>query len=197
MNTADYDSEEGKQLNDGDSIDQVVETRADYGAPPEEDVINAPIARYYALLAGGALTTLGILGFIPAFTQGGALFDVLRVTTTANVLHLVTGIPGLIVWGLNRRGTARVYALALGTVYFIYFSIGNIVFGNLDGTPALDTAIHRFQWITYNGLHAGLMLVSWLVAALAYMQKGDRSTREYRSKRRWFWQSRTRLPVND
>lgn len=174
--------------------EEIVETSATYGAPKEETVLNIPVALYFALLAGGGLTLLGILGFIPAFTQGGALFDVIRVTTTANVVHLVTGLAGLVVWRLGHKRYAIWYAACIGWVYLIYFSADNIAFGNLEGTVKLDTFLENLQWIVYNALHAGLMLGGFLVAALAAMQRGDRATRRYRSGRRWFWESRTRLP---
>lgn len=164
-----------------------------YGAPEEEPVITRPVALYYALLCSVGLTMWGILGFIPPFTAGGALFDNVRVTTTANILHLVTGLPGLVVWRLGQRRYATWYAAFIGCVYFIYFFAGNIVFGNLEGTVKLDTTLHELQWIVYNALHAGLMLSGWLVAALSAMQRGDRATRRYRSTRRWFWISRTRV----
>lgn len=177
--------------------EEIVETSATYGAPEEEAVLNTPVALYFALLAGGGLTLLGILGFIPAFTQGGALFDVIRVTTTANVVHLVTGLAGLVVWRLGHRRYAMWYAACIGWVYLIYFSADNIAFGNLEGTVKLDTFVQKLQWILYNALHAGLMLGGFLVAALAAMQRGDRATRRYRSGQRWFWLSRTRLPTEE
>jgi hypothetical protein len=165
--------------------------REGYGAPPEEHVIPQPIGLYYAFLAGGALTTVGILGFIPPFTQGGALFDVMYVTTATNVLHLVTGLAGLGVAFLGKRRYATIYAAVIGAIYVVVFSNGNVEYGNLSGTFGANLML-RVQWIVYNAFHAGLMLVSWLVAALSAMQKGDRATRAYRRERPWFSQSRTR-----
>ncbi|MGH2515273.1 MAG: DUF4383 domain-containing protein [Ktedonobacterales bacterium] len=179
----------------GDSTTEVVQASSTIGAPPEEAVVTAPVARYFALLTGAGLTLLGVLGWIPPLTRGGALLDILRVTPTANVLHLITGLAGLAVWRLNKRGYATFYAVAIGFVYLIYFSLGNIVFGNLDGTVVLDTFARRVQWILYNAMHAGLMLSGFVVAALAAMQRGDRATRRYRRQRRWFWQTRTRIPT--
>lgn len=173
--------------------EDVEATSGTYGAPEEEPVITRPIVRSFALLCGAGLTIWGILGFIPPFTAGGALFDIVHVSTTANILHLVTGLPGLVVWRLGQRRYATWYAAFIGFVYLIYFSAGNIIFGNLEGTVKLDTSLHKLQWIVYNALHAGLMLSGWLVAALAAMQRGDRATRRYRSGRRWSWISRTRV----
>ncbi|HZC05708.1 MAG TPA: DUF4383 domain-containing protein [Ktedonobacterales bacterium] len=165
--------------------------RAAYGAPPEEHTIPQPIAIYYAFLVGGALATLGILGFIPPFTKGGALFDIMRVTTATNFLHLATGLAGLGVAFLRKRRYATIYAAIIGAIYVVTFSNGNVDYGNLSGTFGPNQVLPRLQWITFNGLHAALMLASWLVAALSAMQKGDRATRQYRSERRWFVNSRT------
>ncbi|HEX8728870.1 MAG TPA: DUF4383 domain-containing protein [Ktedonobacterales bacterium] len=162
-----------------------------YGAPPEEHVIPQPIALYYAFLVGGGLATLGILGFIPPFTRGGVLFDIMRVTLEANIIHLVTGLAGLGVAFLGRRRYATIYCAIIGAIYVVLFSNGNVDYGNLVGTFGPNGTLARIQWITYNGLHAGLMLISWLIAALSAMQKGDRATRAYRRERPWFWQARS------
>ena len=165
-----------------------------YGAPPEEAVISQPIALYYAFLVGGGLTTLGILGFIPPFTEGGALFDIMRVTLVANIIHLVTGLAGLGVAFLGKRRYATIYCAIIGAIYVVTFSNGNVEYGNAEATFGANGLLTRIQWITFNGLHAALMLLSWLVAALSALQKGDRATRAYRRERPWFWQSRAPSP---
>ncbi len=170
----------------------VQEERASFGAPPEETVIQQPIGLYYAFLAGGALTTLGLLGLVPQFTQGGVLFDVMRVTTPTTFLHLFTGLAGIGVAFLRKRRFATAYAAIIGAIYLVTFSNGNVDYGNIEASLGVASVLTRIQWITYNGLHAGLMLASWLVAALSAMQKGDRATRAYRGERRWFLESRTR-----
>lgn len=175
--------------------EEIVATSTNVGAPEEERVLTVPVARYFALLTGGALTLWGILGFIPVFTQGGALFDIVRVTPLSNVLHILTGLPGLIVWRLPHKRYATWYGAFVGAVYLVYFSATNIVFGNLEGTANLDVGLHRLQWVAFVGLQAGLMLAGFLIAALAAMQRGDRATRRYRTGRRWFRESRTRLPA--
>jgi hypothetical protein len=113
------------------------------------------------------------------------------VTTATNVLHLVTGLAGLGVAFLGKRRYATIYAAVIGAIYVVTFSNGNVEYGNLSGTFGANLML-RIQWIVYNAFHAGLMLVSWLVAALSAMQKGDRATRAYRRERLWFLQSRTR-----
>lgn len=162
------------------------------GPPPEEEaVITAPVARYYAILVGIGLTGLGILGFIPAFTAGNVLFGLMRVTPAFNIIHLLSGLAGLAVWLLHRNRFARAYAVLIGITYVIVFTIGSIELGNLSGTVSPRAQV---PYITADALHAFLMLTGWLVAALASMQLGDTRTREYRSRSRWNFRSRTRLP---
>ena len=168
------------------------EERSSFGAPPEEAVIPQPIGLYYAFLVGGLLATLGLLGLVPQFTRGGVLFDVIRVTTPTTFLHLFTGLAGMGVAFLRKRRYATAYAAIIGAIYLVTFSNGNVDYGNIETTLGLSSVLTRIQWITFNGLHAGLMLASWLVAALSAMQKGDRATRAYRRERRWFLESRTR-----
>ncbi len=165
-------------------------TPVQYGAPEEEAVVTQPVARYFALLAGGGLVTLGILGFIPAISQGGVLLGITHVSTTANIIRLVTGVLGLIAFAMHRSLDAKAYAIFIGVVYLIYFSIGNIDFGNMEGSY---NALQKFPWITFNAINAGLMISGWLVAGLAFMQSGDVATREYRQRRRWVIFSRDRL----
>lgn len=169
--------------------------QTEYGAPPEEAVIPQPIALYYAFLVGGGLTTLGILGFIPPFTQGGVLFNIIRVTLVANIIHLVTGLAGLGVAFLGKRRYATIYCAIIGAIYVVVFSNGNVEYGNVEGTFGPNGLLTRIQWITFNGLHAALMLFSWLIAALSALQKGDRATRAYRREQPWFWQSRAATPT--
>ncbi len=166
--------------------------RVGYGAPPEEHVIPQPVGLYYAFLAGGALATVGLLGLIPPFTQGGVLFNIMHVSTIVSVVHLVTGLAGIGVFFLGKRRYATIYAALIGAIYLVIFSNGNVDYGNLSSTFGANSLLLRIQWIVFNGFHAGLMLASWLVAALSAMQKGDRATREYRSERRWFLESRSR-----
>lgn len=167
------------------------ERRVSYGAPTEADTISQPIGLYWAFLAGGALITVGLLGFIPPFTKGGALFDIMRVTTVGNFIHLLTGLLGMGVFFLRKRRYATIYAALLGAIYLIYFSNGNVAYGNIEATFGPAQVLQRIQWITFNAFHAGMMLASWLVAGLSAMQRGDRATRAYRAERRWFWESRT------
>src|SRR5260370_33999213 len=77
------------------------------------DLVTAPVACYFALLVGVTMPPLGVLGFIPWLTPGGALFGLLRVTPVANIIHLVTGLAGLAV--LQTKNGTHAPASPLGT----------------------------------------------------------------------------------
>src|SRR5260370_24801099 len=142
-------------------------------------LVTAPVACYFALLVGVTMTPLGVLGFIPWLTPGGALFGLLRVTPAVNIIHLVTGLAGLAVWKTKNGTYARAYALSIAGVYLITFSTGNIGFGNLEGTAGIRGT--DIPWILENALHAGLMPARALLGALSALHQGDKATRmEYK-----------------
>jgi Domain of unknown function (DUF4383) len=89
-------------------------------------------ARLYALVVGSVLTIAGIIGFFynSSFDVGNSIqvddvFGILGVNGWHNVVHLATGILGLLAVGY----AARTYALALGLVYVVVAILGFVDFG--------------------------------------------------------------------
>src|SRR5215208_4832744 len=91
-------------------------------------------ARLYAAVMGTVLTVAGIIGFFynAHFGSGtdvfGAdssveVFGILAVNGWHNVVHLLTGILGLLAVGY----AARTYALGLGLVYVVVAVWGSII----------------------------------------------------------------------
>jgi len=87
-------------------------------------------ARLYATLVGAALTIGGIIGFFysASFGSPGSVDDalgILAINGWHNVVHLVTGLLGLVAAGY----AAREYALGLGLLYLVVaiwgFAIGS------------------------------------------------------------------------
>jgi hypothetical protein len=88
-------------------------------------------ARLYATVVGAVLVIAGILGFFynAKFSSDPAVRDdvlgILSVNGWHNVVHLVTGLLGL----LLARSAAREYSLGLGVVYLVVaiwgFAIGS------------------------------------------------------------------------
>ena len=82
---------------------------------------NRSPAQLYALIFGAVLTVAGIVGFFynSEFTSDksvrDAVFGILDVNGWHNVVHILTGIVGLMV--ASSYGASRTYALGLGVVY--------------------------------------------------------------------------------
>ena len=95
---------------------------------------NASPARLYAVVMGAVLTVAGIVGFFynAHFGSGSdvfgndtsvKVFGILAVNGWHNVVHLLTGILGLLAAGY----AARAYAFGLGAVYIVVAVWGFII----------------------------------------------------------------------
>lgn len=71
---------------------------------------------------GIVLLLVGILGFIGPLTPGGNLLDIFAVDTVHNIIHVLTGILGLIMAG-SPKG-ARSFFQIFGIVYALVTIIG-------------------------------------------------------------------------
>lgn len=92
-------------------------------------------ARLYALTVGTVLTVAGIIGFFydASFDVGDSIqsdqvFGLLAVNAWHNLVHILTGVLGLLAAGY----AARTYALGLGLVYVLVAFLGFIDFGSGD-----------------------------------------------------------------
>ena len=93
-------------------------------------------ARLYALTVGGVLTVAGIIGFFynASFAVGDDInasdpvFGLLAVNAWHNIVHILTGVLGLLAAGY----AARTYALGLGLVYLVVAFLGFIDFASGD-----------------------------------------------------------------
>src|ERR671935_276569 len=88
-------------------------------------------ARLYAGLVGATLVIAGIIGFFYSASFGSpgdvdAVFGILDVNGWHNVVHILTGVLGLLAFGAGAYA-ARQYALALGVVYIVVAIWGFIV----------------------------------------------------------------------
>ncbi|MGD9619797.1 MAG: DUF4383 domain-containing protein [Mycolicibacterium sp.] len=90
-----------------------------------------------AVIAAAAVTTLGVLGFIPAATlgldqlvwagqrSGAMLFGIFTVSVVQNALHLATGAAGFLM--ARSYAGARAYLLAGGAIYLGLWLYGVLV----------------------------------------------------------------------
>jgi Domain of unknown function (DUF4383) len=118
-------------------------------------------AGLYALVVGAVLTIAGIAGFAYSASFGSpgevdAVFGILDVNAWHNIVHIVTGLLGLVLFGF----AAREYALGLGAVYVIV-AVWGFIIG--DGESILgflpinteDNVLHLALGVL--GLGAGLV----------------------------------------
>jgi hypothetical protein len=119
-------------------------------------------AQLYALIFGAVLTVAGIIGFFynSEFTSDKSVRDavlgILDVNGWHNVVHILTGVTGLIV--ASTYSASRTYALVLGVVY-IAVAIWGFIIG--DGNSILsiipvnteDNVLHLL--IGISGIAAG------------------------------------------
>jgi hypothetical protein len=120
-------------------------------------------ARLYAGLVGAVLVVAGIVGFFYSSSFGSpgdvdAVFGILDVNGWHNVVHILTGVLGLLAFGAGVYA-ARQYALALGAVYIV-IAVWGFIIGSGDQILGIipinteDNVLHLV--IGLAGLAAGL-----------------------------------------
>jgi hypothetical protein len=120
-------------------------------------------AQLYALIFGAVLTVAGIVGFFynSDFTSDKSVRDavlgVLDVNGWHNVVHILSGVLGLIL--ASSYSASRGYALGLGAVYIV-IAIWGFIIGNGDSILSIipvnteDNILHLF--IGFAGIAAGM-----------------------------------------
>ena len=117
-------------------------------------------AKLYATVVGTVLTIAGIVGFFYSASFGSPgevdkVLGILDVNGWHNVVHLVTGLLGLVAVGY----AAREYALGLGLVYLVV-AIWGFVIGSGESILGVvpvnsdDNVLHIILGVA--GLAAGL-----------------------------------------
>jgi Domain of unknown function (DUF4383) len=119
-------------------------------------------AQLYALIFGAVLTVAGIIGFFynSTFTSNKSVHDdvfgILSVNGWHNVVHIATGVLGLLAF--SRYAYARTYAFGLGVVY-IAVAIWGFIIGSGDSILSIvpvntpDNVLHLLIGIA--GIAAG------------------------------------------
>jgi drug/metabolite transporter superfamily protein YnfA len=123
-------------------------------------------AQLYALVFGVVLVGAGILGFFyeASFATGDktlverdAVLGILDVNGWHNLVHILSGVIGLLVVG--SYANARVYALAFGGIYIIVAILG-FIYGDGDSIFKIvpvnteDNILHALIGVA--GLGAGM-----------------------------------------
>lgn len=97
------------------------------------------INKTVALVFGIVFLLIGVLGYVPALTPGGALLGVFMVHGLHNVVHLLFGVLGI---AAALTGMEVLYNRAAGVIY--------LVLGLLGFIPALVP----------NGMLLGLVMIN-------------------------------------
>lgn len=132
--------------------------------------MNAPVtgttrspAQLFALIFGAVLTVAGIVGFFynSGFTSDktvrDAVFGILDVNGWHNLVHILTGVAGLVV--ASSYSGSRGYALGFGFVYIVV-AVWGFVIGSGDSILSIvpvnteDNFLHLL--IGFAGIAAGM-----------------------------------------
>jgi NAD/NADP transhydrogenase beta subunit len=120
-------------------------------------------AQLYALIFGAVLTVAGIIGFFynSDFTSDksvrDAVFGILDVNGWHNLVHILTGIIGLVV--ASSYSGSRSYALGFGFIYIIV-AVWGFIIGSGDSILSIvpvnteDNFLHLL--IGFAGIAAGM-----------------------------------------
>ena len=142
-----------------------------------DDRLPRTFAQWYCVLAGGALTLAGLLGFAAdsGFDTGSAIdgdeLIVFEVNGWHNLVHIGSGL--LLLAAANTRPTARAVAFTFGVVYGFVTLWGLVdgdeVFNLLPVNPA-DNLLHLF-------LSAAAVVCAWQSPTTAKQQRARRGDR--------------------
>src|SRR3954447_17712039 len=102
-------------------------------------------ARLYAMVVGVVLVAAGVIGFFyeSSFTTDasvrGSVFGLLDVNGWHNVVHIATGLLGIL--AARTLASARTYCLVFALVYLVFLCVPSRVCGVWCwGSRAADTA---------------------------------------------------------
>lgn len=139
-------------------------------------------AQYLALAIGAVYVLVGIVGFLVtgfsgfAEAEGDLLLGIFEVNPLHNIVHLLIGAAGIMLWQPLSR--ARVYGWLLGVGYGATFVYGLFV-ANSD-EPANFLALNQAD----NWLHAISAVAGFVIALWPASTAGASGTASARSRSR-------------
>jgi hypothetical protein len=98
-----------------------------------------------AVIFGVIFVVAGVLGWVPPLNPGGKLLGIFDVNGAHNVVHLATGIIGIIV-GMMSEKASKTYFQIFGVVYALVavlgFFMGNQPLLGIVSNNAADSVLH-------------------------------------------------------
>lgn len=115
------------------------------------------VNKMVAMIAGGILVLVGILGFIPGIVNAeGYLLGIFAVNITHNLVHLLSGAVLLGAAYMDNGANARMTLLVLGVVYAIVALLGFVAPGVTESllttgnaSLAADNVLHVLLAIVF------------------------------------------------
>ena len=98
-----------------------------------------------AIIYGIVFVAIGVMGFLPHFTQKEMLFGMFQVNAMHNIVHLVTGLIALWV-GFSTASACRIFFQVFGIIYllvsFLGFYYGDQMMLGIIANNAADSWAH-------------------------------------------------------
>lgn len=126
------------------------------------------LSRIGALLLGLVVILFGIFGFFEYFTPNGFLFGVFQVNLIHNLIHVISGLIGIIAAIPNYRRYAAWYILEMGVIYGIITIVGFLLNGDLFELVYFN--------LNDNLLHAGITIVAFIMCILILLDRPEQYT---------------------
>ncbi|MBA3824051.1 MAG: DUF4383 domain-containing protein [Ktedonobacterales bacterium] len=124
--------------------------------------------RLSAFILAFIIVVVGILGFFDYFAPEGVLFGLFQVNTIHNLIHIITGLIGLIAVIPNHRRYAAWYILEMGVIYALVTILGFVYNGDI-----FDLAYFN---LNDNLLHAGITILSFGMSILILLDRPQEYT---------------------
>jgi uncharacterized membrane protein HdeD (DUF308 family) len=124
-------------------------------------------ARVSAGLLGAIIIVVGILGFFLT-TSSGLLFGIFQVNAVHNIVHIISGLIGIVAAIPNQRRYAAWYVLEMGIIYGLLTVLGFTLNGNIFQLAYFN--------LNDNLLHAGIAVIAFLLCIFILIDRPEQFT---------------------
>jgi hypothetical protein len=125
-------------------------------------------ARVCAGVLGTIIILVGILGFFAFATPGGFLLGVFQVNAFHNVVHIISGLIGIVAAIPHDRRYAAWYVLEMGIIYGALTVLGFTLNGDIFQLAYFN--------LNDNLLHAGIAVIAFLLCIFILVDRPEQFT---------------------